>query len=91
MFREDTWSKGFYIDNHDKYLCLECGNSFIIGRKLMEMAGRKLPICPYCGSGLTENTAGTDDERLEELADELGCLGIYIDFDNATGKILGGL
>lgn len=56
MFREDTWSKGFYIDNHDKYLCLECGNSFIIGRKLMEMAGRNLPICPYCGSNYIEST-----------------------------------
>ena len=24
-------------------------------------------------------SAGTDDERLEELADELGCLGLYFD------------
>lgn len=67
------------MDHHDKYECLECGNSFIIGRKMMEIANRNLPICPYCGNDLTESTVGTDDERLKELADELGCLGIYID------------
>lgn len=79
MYRKDYWPVGHYADHIDKYECLECGNEFIVGRKMLEMSGRKKPICPYCGCELTDDQAGTDDERLEELADELGCLGLYFD------------
>lgn len=79
MYRKDYWPVGHYADHIDKYECLECGNEFIVGRKMLEMSGRKKPICPYCGCDLTDDQAGTDDERLEELADELGCLGLYFD------------
>lgn len=33
MFRKDTWVAGYYMDHHDKYECLECENSFIVGRE----------------------------------------------------------
>lgn len=79
MYRKDYWPVGQYADHIDKYECLECGNEFIVGRKMLEMSGRKKPICPYCGCELTDDQAGTDDERLEELADALGCLGLYFD------------
>lgn len=79
MYRKNYWPVGHYADHIDKYECLECGNEFIVGRKMLEMSGRKKPICPYCGCELTDDQAGTDDERLEELADELGCLGLYFD------------
>ncbi len=46
---------------------------------MLKMSGHKNPICPYCGCNLTDNLCGTDDERLGELADELGCLGLYLD------------
>ena len=79
MYRKDYWPVGHYADHIDKYECLECGNEFIVGRKMLEMSGRKKPICSYCGCDLTDDQAGTDDERLEEFADELGCLGLYFD------------
>lgn len=79
MYRKDYWSVGHYADHIDKYECLECGNEFIVGRKMLEMSGRKKLICPYCGCELTDDQARTDDERLEELVDELGCLGLYFD------------
>lgn len=83
MFRQDTWSDGFCIDNHDKYECLDCQKTFIIGRELLNKANQKTPICPYCGSKITELVSCTEDDMLEELASDLGCLGIYIE-DNAT-------
>lgn len=83
MFRKDTWLEGFYIDNHDKCECLVCGKQFIVGRELLKRANKKTPICPYCGSKITECVSGTETDMLEELASDLGCLGIYID-DNAT-------
>lgn len=79
MYRKDYWTVGHYADHIDKYECLECRNEFIVGRKMLEMSGREKPICPYCGCSLTDDQAGTDDERLEELADELGCLGLYFE------------
>lgn len=79
MYRSETWSKGFYIDNHDKCQCLDCNSQYIVGRKLLENSKRETPICPYCGSNITEIVSGTETEQLEELASELGCLGIYID------------
>ena len=46
---------------------------------MLEMSRREKPICPYCGCNLTDDQAGTDGERLEELVEELGCLGLYYD------------
>ena len=79
MFRKDTWENEFYIDNHDNYQCLECNKQFIVGRELLKLANREQPICPYCGSHITECGSCTEDDMLEELANDLGCLGIYID------------
>lgn len=79
MFRKDYWAANYYMDHHDKYECLECKNEFIVGRKMLENSKRETPICPYCGHNLVECTVGTDDERLEELEDELGCLGLYFE------------
>ena len=36
MYREDEWTEGFYIDNHEKYECVDCGRQFIVGEKLRE-------------------------------------------------------
>lgn len=79
MYRKDYWPVGYYADHIDKYECLKCRNEFIVGRKMLEMSRREKPICPYCGCNLTDDQAGTDDERLEELVEELGCLGLYYD------------
>lgn len=86
MFRNNTWAKGFYIDNHDKYECLDCNKSFIIGKELLKRANKQKPICPYCGSTITELVSCTEDDMLEELANDLGCLGIYIDNEATTEK-----
>lgn len=79
MFRNDTWQKGFYIDNHCKYECLDCSKTFIVGKELLKRANKETPICHYCGSEITELVSGTEDDMLEELASDLGCLGIYVD------------
>lgn len=86
MFRNDTWAKEFYIDNHDKTHCFDCDGQFIVGRELLKRANKETPICPYCGSTITELVSGTEDDMLEELASNLGCLGIYIDDKTTTGK-----
>lgn len=79
MWRQSYWQEGHYIDNHEKYNCLECGKDFIVGKKLLESCQPDYPICPYCGSKYVEGIVGTDEEQLEELADFMGCLGIYVD------------
>lgn len=84
MFRQDTWSDGFYIDNHDKYQCLDCNCQFIVGNELLKRAKQKTPICPYYGRKITELISCTEDDMLDELASDLGCLGIYIDDDATT-------
>lgn len=76
MFRRDTWEQGVYIDNHKKYECGDCHKQFIVGDESFKDCGNKSPICPYCGSWLTECTVWTLDEDLEELEDEMGCLAI---------------
>jgi len=81
MFRKDYWLKGYYIDNHEKYECLSCKNEFIIGSNILRTSNRKTPICPYCGSIHTDSIVYTDDDELEELSNELGCLGIGIVMD----------
>ena len=77
MYREESWSEGLYFDNHEKYECLSCWQSFIIGKNLLKASNRKTPICPYCGSIYTDSDVGSDDSELPELSDDLGCLGIY--------------
>lgn len=79
MYREDTWANGFYIDNHDKYQCLNCDKTFIVGRELLKRANLKNPHCPYCESEMTQLVSCTEDDMLQELHSDLGCLGIYID------------
>lgn len=79
MWRKPYWKKGYYIDNHEKYNCLDCGKDFIVGKELLKSCRHGYPVCPYCGSDIVEDIAGTDDEQLEELADIMGCLWIYID------------
>ena len=85
MYRANTWSKGFYIDNHDKFYCLDCEKEFIVGRELLKRSNRETPICPYCGNAITELISWTEDDMLEELQSDLGCLGIYVD-DIATAE-----
>ncbi len=79
MWRDSTWQEGFYIDSHEKYECMECGNHFILGGKLIQDCPPGYPICPYCGQPNVESVACTDDEQLEELASEMGCLAIYVE------------
>lgn len=81
MYRKETWAKGYYIDSHEKYLCFGCKKTFIVGAELLNRANRDKPICPYCGNESVEWNSGTSDEQLEDLADYMGCLGIYIDDD----------
>ena len=76
MYREKTWNKDFYLDNLEKYECLECGSEFIIGRNKLKMVNRKTAICPYCGSKNTDSSVYLDDEEMAEIAGELGCVAI---------------
>ena len=79
MYREKEWLEGNYIDNHRKYDCYICGGAFIVGEenlKRYSVAGKL--ICPYCGSTAVECTTWTEDEDLEELVSNLGCLAIYL-------------
>lgn len=79
MYREEQWEKGYYIVNHQKYRCSDCGRDFIIGKELIEECSQGIPICPYCGKSHVECMAETAEEQLQELAAELGDLGIYLD------------
>lgn len=75
MYRSDDWFEGYYIDNHKKYQCISCEKQFIVGEELLK--GRE-PKCPYCGSSHTELISRTEDDQLEELSSDLGCLAIYV-------------
>lgn len=86
MWRQPYWAEGHYIDNHEKYNCLECGKDFIVGKKFLENCLPGYPICPYCGSKYVKNTVRTDEIQLEEFADFIGCLGIYIDGEENGGR-----
>lgn len=79
MFSKSYWKKGYYLDNHVKYNCFECSKDFIIGKRLLEGCSSGYPICPYCGSRYIEAIVETDEDQLEEIADCMGCLGIYVD------------
>lgn len=79
MWRSPNWAEGHYIDIHTKYNCLDCGKDFIVGEKLLENCPPGYPVCSYCGSKYVEDMVGTEEDQLEELADFMGCLGIYVD------------
>lgn len=81
MYREDGWMAGHYIDNHKKYECIDCGKQFIVGEKSIEDCLQGFPLCPYCGQSNVECISWTDDEMLQELSSDLGCLAIYLDTD----------
>lgn len=79
MFRDESWEKGFYIDGHKKYECDNCHKEFIVGDKSLEDCPPGYPVCPYCGTASVECTVCTDDDQLEELASDMGCLAIYVE------------
>lgn len=54
MYRDGSWVKGHYIDNHKKYECLNCGKQFIIGEVLEKDCPPGFPVCPYCGQSNVE-------------------------------------
>jgi DNA-directed RNA polymerase subunit RPC12/RpoP len=78
MYRSDEWLEGHYIDNHRKYGCRSCEKQFIVGE---EMLNGKEPKCPYCGSSHTELHSWTEDNELEGLSSDMGCLAICIEKD----------
>lgn len=80
MYRDGSWVKGHYIDNHKKYECLNCGKQFIIGEVLEKDCPPGFPVCPYCGQSNVECVTWTEDDRLQNLEAEMGCLAICIDF-----------
>lgn len=77
MYREDGWEKGFYIDNHRKYECYNCGKQFIVGEELMKGSERGYPLCPYCGQHNVDCVVWTEDEELQKLDSDMGCLAIF--------------
>lgn len=83
MYREESWDNGHYIDNHVKYECVSCNNEFIVGEEILKRIGAERPKCPYCGASerMVNKVAWTEDDRLEELASDMGCLAIYIHKD----------
>lgn len=78
MYRDPSWAEGHYIDRHKKFHCYICRKDFIVGEKLLEDCPFVFPICPYCGRIQAECVVETADDQLEELADQLGCLAIYV-------------
>lgn len=81
MWRNSNWVEGYYVDIHKKFHCLSCGKDFIVGESLLENCSEGYPICPYCGCRKPECTVSTSEDQLEELADFMGCLAIYVDKD----------
>lgn len=82
MYRSDDWFEGFYIDNHRKYECNECNKEFIVGEELLKDCPPGFPICPYCGKSNVECTSWTEDDQLEELSSDMGCLAISVNTEN---------
>ena len=79
MYREDGWIEGHYIDNHKKYECMDCGRQFILGEKSLEDCPPCFPVCPYCGQSNIECIAWTEDDMLQELSSNLGCIAICVE------------
>lgn len=79
MYRSDDWVEGFYIDNHKKYECNECGKQFLVGEELLKDCPPGFPVCPYCGQSNVECTSWTEDDQLEELSSDMGCLAISVE------------
>lgn len=78
MYRSDDWVDGFYIDNHEKYECMCCEKQFIVGEESLKGRETNKPKCPYCGASQVELTVWTEDDQLEELSSDLGCLAIHV-------------
>lgn len=89
MYRSDDWVEGFYIDNHKKYECCNCEKEFIVGEELLNDCTPGFPVCPYCGQSSVECTSWTEDDQLEELSSDMGCLAIYVE-DEPGGSRTGG-
>lgn len=85
MYREKSWLDGYYIDNHKRFECSDCDKAFIVGEKLLEDCPPGYPVCPYCGKSNIDCMAWTEDDELEELASEMGCLAIYM-YDKNESK-----
>lgn len=75
MYRSDSWVEGYYIDNHKKYSCMSCEKEFIVGEELLN---GKEPKCPYCGSPHTDLQSWTEDDDLEALSSDMGCIAIRL-------------
>lgn len=75
MYRSEDWFEGYYIDNHKKYNCMSCEKEFIVGEELLN---GKEPKCPYCGSSSTDLHAWTEDDDLEALSSDMGCIAICL-------------
>ena len=84
MYRSDEWAKGFYIDNHKKYECSDCLKEFIIGEELIKGCKPGFPVCPYCGSQDIELISWTEDNELEELDSDMGCLAIRVNKEESN-------
>lgn len=80
MYRNENWIEGYYIENHEKYECGDCGKTFILGQESTRDCPPRYPCCPYCGQHNVERIVWTGDEDLEELADRMGCLAIYSNY-----------
>jgi DNA-directed RNA polymerase subunit RPC12/RpoP len=78
MYRSDDWFEGYYIDNHKKYECMSCEKQFIVGEELLKDCPPRFPVCPYCGQSNVECVSWTEDDQLEELSSDLGCLAIHV-------------
>lgn len=76
MYRDSGWMKGYYIDNHMKYQCLDCSKEFILGKELCRELKPGYPVCPYCGSPCIDLTVWTEDDMLPGLSSDMGCLAI---------------
>lgn len=81
MYREEYWAEGHYIDNHQKYECCNCDREFIVGEQLLKESKREEPICPYCGQESVLKISWTDDDELNNLTSEMGCLAIYVSLE----------
>lgn len=79
MYRSEEWVDGIYTDNHRKYQCMGCNKQFILGEELLKSCGPKYPICPYCGFQHVELQAWMEDDQLEELSSDMGCLAIRVE------------
>ncbi|WP_313152089.1 hypothetical protein [Lacrimispora sp.] len=86
MYRSDDWFEGFYTDNHKKYECSDCSKEFIVGEELLKACKPGFPVCPYCGTPNVECVAWTEDDQLEELSSDMGCLAICVETETEIDR-----